>query len=187
MNLNMKIGFSKTGFSFVVLLLIFFSNSQANSELNNTLTKGEIKTMIKKCLPSGFHNVIYKIVQTESSKKPYAINVNGKYTMSRQPRNINEALKAISQLKSMNASFDVGLAQINSVHFKPGGVFYKKGYTPEDALDTCTNLKMSALILDSAFERTQDLKKSLSIYNTGSKSKGFKNGYVYKVLSKSNF
>lgn len=171
----------------MIVACVLASSFFSTSAFSKTLSLKEVKSHIGKCLPSGYHNIIYKIVQAESNKRPFAINVNKKMKISRQPTNIYEAIDIVRRLDDVNASYDIGLTQINSQHFKPNRIFSSKGYIPEDALDICTNLKMSALILEDAFVRTKDLKKALSVYNTGNPKSGFKNGYVDRVLSKSNF
>ena len=79
----------------------------------------------------------------------------------------------------------MGYAQINSQHYSnPDGFLKKAGYRVEDMLDPCTNLRAGALILGEAYLRYHDIRQALSVYNTGSTTKGFTNGYVDKVLGR---
>lgn len=171
----------KTFFSSFVLattLSVFVSNASAD-----TLSKNKLSQYLDKCIPHGYHSIVEKIIAQESSYNPYAINVNGA-KLNRQPKNINEAKKLIRQLVKNGYNFDIGLGGINSQHFKRNRFFGKLGYKPLDALNPCVNLKMVAAILNEAYERTGSLIEALSIYNTGDKFKGLKNGYVQSVLGK---
>ena len=143
----------------------------------------QLISVIKKCSPiAEYHEVLYGIVKKESGGSAYAININGAY-LNRQPTNKNEATSLISVIEESEYTFDIGVAQINSQHFKPNRVFGRLGYRPVDALDYCLNLKMATSIFDDAYKRTRDIKKALSIYNTGSPVRGLQNGYVESVLA----
>lgn len=146
------------------------------------MVASDLKSLIQSCTPSGYHSLLFKVVKKESSKRPYVIQINGAH-LSRQPSNKDEAIQLIQSLKLSDYTFDIGLAQINSQHFQPGRIFSNLGYVPEDALDPCLNLQMSAALIDEAFSRTGSLVQALSIYNTGSPVRGIRNGYVRAVLN----
>lgn len=142
-----------------------------------------IEGLMDKCIPSSHHALIKKIVMVESNAHPYAININHKGYKSVFPSTKKEAMSVISELNRKGLNFDVGLAQINSYHFKIGE-FRKRGYSAYDALDPCLNLKFGTYILSENYRRFRDVSKALSAYNTGHPEKGVANGYVEKVLSK---
>lgn len=164
---------------FVFLILISASTLAYSSPV---FKHDEIKSIISQCTPPGYHEIIFKIVQKESSNRVFAIQINGA-RLHAQPKTREEAINLIRMLELSDYSFDIGLGQINSQHFLPGRVFSELGYRAEDALDPCTSVRMSAYILDEAYSRTGSLVKALSIYNTGSTVNGLKNGYVASVLN----
>jgi type IV secretion system protein VirB1 len=63
------------------------------------------------------------------------------------------------------------------------------GYTIEDALDPCTNIRGGGAILTANYARAvahfgegqQALLAAISAYNTGDWQRGFANGYVARV------
>lgn len=138
---------------------------------------------IQQCLPSTHWEIMREIVKRESRNEPYAIGVNAKGYKSRYPQTKSEAELELQTLMDKGLNLDVGLAQINSQHFKKGREFAKRGFNVNDALDPCTNLKMGAFIFSQNYRRYKSVPKALSAYNTGSPTKGFKNGYVERYLS----
>ncbi|MBD3821876.1 MAG: lytic transglycosylase domain-containing protein [Thiotrichales bacterium] len=142
--------------------------------------QNEVRQLIEQCTPPSHWKIMSKIVEVESSGHPYAIGVGGKSFFFKHK---DEAEAKIRELTSLGTNFDIGLAQINSQHFKKGRVFALRGFSVVDALDPCTNLKMGAYILSDAYRRHQgDLVASLSVYNTGHPEKGLLNGYVEKYI-----
>lgn len=142
----------------------------------------EVTNLIKQCVPSSHWEIMDKIVTVESNRNLYAIGVNQKGHKSLYPETIHEARGELSKLLRRKVNVDIGLAQINSQHFKKGGVFAKRGFKAEDALDPCTNLKMGAVIFSDNYRRYKSVPEALSAYNTGNPVKGFENGYVAKYI-----
>ncbi|WP_256672506.1 transglycosylase SLT domain-containing protein [Pseudomonas sp. JG-B] len=78
----------------------------------------------------------------------------------------------------------MGLGQVNS------GNLQSLGLSVEDVFDDCKNLAASASILHENYQRARKVASSdqealhmaLSLYNTGSMSAGFANGYVGLVM-----
>lgn len=143
---------------------------------------GTAEHYIKKCLPSSHWEIMKQIVQKESSSRKYALGINQKGYKSRYPQTMEQARKDVEELLSKGLSFGIGYAQVDSQHFKKGKLFAKRGYTYEDALDPCTNLKMGALIFSDFYRRFGNVPDALSAYNTGSPTKGYKNGYVARYV-----
>ncbi|KDN94655.1 hypothetical protein EI16_12205 [Hydrogenovibrio marinus] len=141
--------------------------------------------LIEKCTPPSHWKVMKRLVQVESGGNPLAINVNAPGVQFPKPKNKYQAKQLLRELLSRGYSVDIGLAQINSQHFKQGRDFASRGFKAEDALDPCINLKMGALLISEAYRRHNDnLVAALSVYNTGNPEKGLENGYVEKYIPK---
>ena len=128
-------------------------------------------------------SIVRMIVQEESSKNPYAVNVNkdGKSFISFIPKTKNEAITIAQSYINAGFSVDVGYMQLNSDNFK------QLNTTLENALEPCKNIYLSSTIFYNFYKDTSKkdnsitrVQKSLSAYNTGSYELGFKNGYVAK-------
>lgn len=127
--------------------------------------------------------IVKMIVQEESSKNPYAVNVNkdGKSFISFIPKTKDEAITIAQSYINAGFSVDVGYMQLNSDNFK------QLNTTLENALEPCKNIYLSSTIFYNFYKDTSKkdssitrVQKSLSAYNTGSYELGFKNGYVAK-------
>lgn len=127
--------------------------------------------------------IVRMIVQEESSKNPYAVNVNkdGKSFISFIPKTKDEAITIAQSYINAGFSVDVGYMQLNSDNFK------QLNTTLENALEPCKNIYLSSTIFYNFYKDTSKkdssitrVQKSLSAYNTGSYEKGFENGYVAK-------
>ena len=139
--------------------------------------------LASQCAPNVAPQTVAAIVQTESRGHPWALNVNG----ARQPRTPNSAADAAAIAKRYVAagySVDLGLGQINSRNMR------KLGLTWETVFDPCTNIAALGRILSENYRAMADgrhpqtaLRLALSMYNTGDASRGFRNGYVAKVVS----
>lgn len=128
-------------------------------------------------------SIVRMIVQEESSKNPYAVNVNkdGKSFISFIPKTKDEAITIAQSYINDGFSVDVGYMQLNSDNFK------QLNTTLENALEPCKNIYLSSTIFYNFYKDTSKkdssitrVQKSLSAYNTGSYELGFKNGYVAK-------
>lgn len=128
-------------------------------------------------------SIVRMIVQEESSKNPYAVNVNkdGKSFISFIPKTKDEAITIAQSYINAGFNVDVGYMQLNSDNFK------QLNTTLENALEPCKNIYLSSTIFYNFYKDTSKkdssitrVQKSLSAYNTGSYELGFKNGYVAK-------
>lgn len=123
------------------------------------------------------------LVAVESRGDPYKIGVNSGAALIRQPRAPAEAIAAARALIAKGANFDAGLAQVNSANFA------RLGLTPETVFDPCTNLTAAASVLKDNYTRAQSsgaanpLHAALSEYNTGSRERGLRNGYVGRIYA----
>jgi len=129
------------------------------------------------------------IVKQESNFNPYAIGVNGDYILERQPGSKEEALEVISWLKQEGqTNLDLGIAQISQKNRELFNLSVK------DSLNPCLNLNVGGKILTDNYKRSLNtglseqaaLRAAISEYNTGSRTAGFSNGYVQKVVNNTN-
>lgn len=138
--------------------------------------------LASQCSPNVAPQTVAAIVQTESAGNPLALNVNG----ARQPaRQLNAADAAATARRYIAAGYsvDLGLGQINSRNMR------WLGLTWETVFDPCTNIAALGRVLSANFLSVAEgrhpqtaLRLALSMYNTGSTSRGFRNGYVAKVV-----
>ena len=145
----------------------------------------DFMTLAQECAPMAEPHTLRAIVRVESGFRPFAIGVNGKGSLTRQPQTQAEAIAAATDLISKGQNIDLGLAQINSANLPVLGL------SVETAFDPCKNLNAAARLLESDYQRALSYGYSgfdawvaaLSAYNTGSFTRGVVNGYVNKVLS----
>ena len=126
------------------------------------------------------------VISVESGGNPLALNVN--HLEGRQPHasTPDEAARLARQYIAAGYSVDIGLMQINSRNLS--GL----GYTVEQALDPCTNIRGGATILTANYMKASlrftpgqpALQAALSAYNTGTFWRGFENGYVAKYYGR---
>jgi type IV secretion system protein VirB1 len=138
--------------------------------------------LASQCAPSVAPETVLAIIKTESSGEPFALNVNG----GRQPARQNSGADAAATAQryvSAGYSVDLGLGQINSRNMR------WLGLTWETVFDPCTNVAALAHVLTTNYNSVKAgrdpqtaLRVALSMYNTGSQTRGFRNGYVAKVV-----
>lgn len=121
--------------------------------------------------------VMQHVVHVESSRNPYAIGVVGGY-LARQPKNLEEALATVRQLKEEGYNFSVGIAQVNRYNLAKYGL-----KTYEQAFGVCPNLQAGSRILRECYDRAQDWGKAFSCYYSGNFATGFQHGYVQKIFA----
>lgn len=134
------------------------------------------------CAPTIAPETVLAIIHTESAGYPFALNVNG----GRQPARQSSAANASATARRFVAagySVDMGLGQINSRNMR------WLGLTWETVFDPCTNIAALGKVMTTNYNAVKAgrdpqtaLRLALSMYNTGSQSRGFQNGYVAKVI-----
>lgn len=122
------------------------------------------------------------IIQTESSGEQFALNVNG----GKQPdcqTNAADAAATARRYVAAGYSVDLGLGQINSRNMR------WLGLTWETVFDPCTNVAALGRVLTTNYNSVKAgrdpqtaLRVALSMYNTGSQTRGFRNGYIATVV-----
>lgn len=141
-----------------------------------------IFALASQCAPTVAPQTVAAIVQTESHGRPFALNVNGG---SQPPPQANAASAAATAKRYIAAGYsvDLGLGQINSRNMR------WLGLTWATVFDPCTNIAALGKVLTQNYSAAiagrdpqTALRVALSHYNTGSSSRGFRNGYVAKVV-----
>lgn len=151
----------------------------------------EIATVValsRQCAPSVAVETLVSLVHTESRFNPYAIGVNAKGVKAPHPVDRLSATAAARSLIARGYNIDLGLGQINSANLR------WLGLSVEDAFDPCRNLAASARVLSSNYLAVAKsslttetaIATAMSMYNTGSRSRGFGNGYVGRVYASSS-
>jgi type IV secretion system protein VirB1 len=118
------------------------------------------------CAPQVALETLAAIARTESGLDPFAIHDNST-NRSYRPHDQAEAIRIAAPLLAAGNSIDAGLMGINV------GNWRWLGLTTETVFDPCQNIRAGATVLTA-----------LSRYNTGSPTRGFRNGYVQRVVAK---
>lgn len=141
-----------------------------------------IVALAQECAPGIATEAVVPLVMTESGGDALQINVN------KGPRvragSVAEGAAIVRRYMVAGYTVDVGLAQINSANFASLGV------TVEQAFEPCTNLGLAASVLRQGYGLASRhyagldaISATYSLYNTGTLTRGFRNGYVARVWS----
>lgn len=144
-----------------------------------------IEQLLEQCAPQVAPVTMAAIMRVESAGNPWALNVNGRRPLTRQPGSRDEAVRWARTFVAAGYSVDMGLMQVNS------GNLPRLNMTVEQVFEPCNNLAAGARILAAFYggaarqwgEGQQALQAALSAYNTGNHQGGFRNGYVGKVVA----
>lgn len=147
-----------------------------------------VVALSQQCAPSVAAKTLVSVVHAESRFNPYAIGVNAKGVRAPDPVDRATAIAAARSLIARGYNIDLGLGQINSANLR------WLGLSVEDAFDACRNLAASARVLSSNYLSVVQssptteaaIATAMSMYNTGSRSRGFGNGYVSRVYASSS-
>jgi type IV secretion system protein VirB1 len=138
--------------------------------------------LASQCAPTVAPETVLAIIETESSGQPFALNVNGGRQPARQTNAVDAAATA-RRFVAAGYSVDLGLGQINSRNMR------WLGLTWETVFDPCANVAALGRVLTSNYNAAKPgrdpqtaLRVAFSMYNTGSQTRGFRNGYVAKVV-----
>jgi len=143
---------------------------------------GTILALASQCAPTVAPETVLAIIQTESRGHPFALNVNGARQPDRQTTAANAGATARRFITARH-SLDLGLRQLNSRNMR------WLGLTWETVFDPCVNVAALGQVMTSNYNAVKAgrdpqtaLRLALSMYNTGSQTRGFRNGYVAKVV-----
>lgn len=139
-----------------------------------------VAELAQRCAPEIATEAIVPLVITESGGDTLRINVN------KGPRvhaaTVAEGSALVRRYMAAGYTVDVGLAQINS------GNFARLGASIEQVFDPCTNLRLASRVLQSGYALASRsyggldaISATYSLYNTGSLTRGLRNGYVRRV------
>ncbi|MBU1376172.1 MAG: lytic transglycosylase domain-containing protein [Alphaproteobacteria bacterium] len=142
-------------------------------------------TLATSCAPTVAPTTLLAVARAESGLDPLAIGVNAPTTPRVPATSTATAVREARRLIAAGRDIDLGLAQINVRNLSGLGL------TVADAFDPCRNLAASARVLSEGYRRALPasgpgqpaLRTALSYYNTGSPDRGFRNGYVARVLA----
>lgn len=145
----------------------------------------DLSQLIETCAINTHPKTVKAVIRVESAGNYLAIGVNGNLKL-RKAQNPKDAAQLAQYAISKGYSVDIGLMQINSNNIR------KFGLSLEEAFNPCTNIRLGTKILSSNYSNAVDyhgegqgaLKAALSAYNTGSMTKGFRNGYVGKYYKR---
>ncbi len=134
------------------------------------------------CAPQVAPDTMLAVARHESGLQPWSVHDNrtGKTIVGASE---DEAIATAQQLIAAGHSVDMGLMQVNSANLPGLGVSVRAVFKP------CANVAAGAAVLTAAYGAASAQTKSidealriaLSLYNTGTPSAGFGNGYVGQV------
>lgn len=163
---------------FACISISWLSTAGAHAE---RLDIGTFTRLAKHCAPQVAPLTLAALAKTESKFEPLTIFDNTarrsyRYSVQR------DAIKSAEELITRRHSIDIGLMQINSANIR------RLGMTLRTAFDPCRSISGAASILSRNYNSIRKsaspqaaLLNAISMYNTGSSVKGFRNGYVKKV------
>lgn len=136
------------------------------------------------CAPHVAVATLRAIARVESDFNPFAIGVVGG-ALTRQPRNLLEAISTVKQLQAQNIKFSAGITQIYVMNWPA----YQLDY--ETVFDPCANMQAAQGILSNCYQRATvgsdseqvALRKAISCYYSDNFVTGFREGYVQKVVA----
>ncbi|WP_130731214.1 lytic transglycosylase domain-containing protein [Komagataeibacter xylinus] len=145
-----------------------------------------LATLAQSCAPDTAPRTLMLLAAQESAGMPWAIHVNGPYRLPRPPASLAEATATVRWLAAHGHDFDTGLLQVNSRNAT------RLGLDPTALLEPCRNLRVASLILHECYRAALPgaaspqaaLRHALSCYNTGSPTRGLRNGYVDGLLAR---
>jgi len=153
-----------------------------------SLPAAVVMGLAAQCAPSVAPATIAAIVRTESQGNELAINVNGLSRKVAQPTSVAQAIEVARFYVAKGYSVDLGLGQINSRNMKALGLTWDTVFEP------CTNIAAAGAVISGNYRSVsaglhpqRALRIALSMYNTGSQSRGFSNGYVSRVVGNAGF
>ena len=139
-----------------------------------------ITVLAKACAPEIATEAIVPLIVTESGGDPLQINVNKGPRV--RARSAVDGAAMVRRYMAAGYTVDVGLAQINSANFA------RLGVSVEQAFEPCTNLRLASIVLQQGYDQAsrhyaglEAISATYSLYNTGTLTRGFRNGYVERV------
>ena len=145
-----------------------------------SLTLAAVMALSQRCASGIALEALVPQVQVESHFSELAISINNGPLV--RARSVPDAVDIATRYIRVGYSVDLGLAQINSHNLR------RLGLTVEQAFDPCTSLRAAEVVLTENYNAVSDgrtqtdaIEATWSLYNSGSPSRGMRNGYVRKV------
>jgi len=142
-----------------------------------------VAELAQRCAPEVATEAVVPLVMAESGGDTLQINVNKGPRL--QAGTVAQAAALVRRYMAAGYTVDVGLAQVNS------GNFARLGVSVEQAFDPCTNLHLASMVLQEGYARASRsyagidaISATYSLYNSGSLTRGLRNGYVSRVWAK---
>lgn len=139
-----------------------------------------ITLLAQQCAPDVATEAVVPLVMTESGGDDLSINVN--HGPRVRAGSVAEGAALVRRYMAKGLTVDVGLAQINSANF------VRLSVTVEQVFEPCTNLRLASLVLQDGYSLASKhyagldaISATYSLYNTGTLTRGFRNGYVGRV------
>lgn len=139
-----------------------------------------ITLLAQQCAPEVATEAVVPLVVTESGGDDLSINVN--HGPRVRASSVAEGAALVRRYMAQGLTVDVGLAQINSANFA------RLGVTVEQVFEPCTNLRLASQVLQDGYSLASRhytgldaISATYSLYNTGTLTRGFRNGYVGRV------
>lgn len=121
------------------------------------------------------------MVDVAGADAPQAANATNKGPRVRA-ETVAEGSAIVGRYMAAGYTVDVGLAQINSANFA------RLGVTVEQVFKPCTNLQLASSVLQQGYGLAtryyaglDAISATYSLYNTGTLTRGLRNGYVGRV------
>ena len=145
-----------------------------------SLTLGAVMALSQQCAPGISLEALVPQVKVESHFNELAIGINNGPQV--RARSLPDAVAIATRYIRAGYSVDLGLAQINSHNLR------RLGITIEQAFDPCSSLHSAEVVLTENYNsvsvgltETDAINATWSLYNSGSTTRGMRNGYVRKV------
>ncbi len=155
--------------SLSILVFVFLINFRVSFAINENLAKCFYEASVSYNVPYG---LLVAIAKVESGFRPWVININqnGKSAKVINPKSYTEALVYVRYLHDNGFNYDVGIGQINVWNIK------RLNLQPEQLLDPCNNIKVSAYILRENINKYGLTWEAIWRYNG-------RRDYAYKVYN----
>jgi type IV secretion system protein VirB1 len=147
-----------------------------------SLTLAAVMALSQRCASGIALEALVPQLQVESHFSELAIGINNGPLV--RARSLADAVDIATRYIRAGYSVDIGLSQINSHNLR------RLGLTIEQAFDPCISLRAAEVVLAANYNAVSDgrtqtdaIEATWSLYNSGSPSRGMRNGYVRKVWS----
>lgn len=181
----------------LLVLCAFTGGDIAAQSANPALSTTAFAELAARCVPGAPLATLRSVTSVQSGFHPFTVNINypeaagtqlgigeGSVTLTRQPVNLEEAVRWSRWFLANGQTVSVGLMQLNIEHLAAFKISLEKAFDP------CTNLKVGWTIFGDKYAQASAIlgkgqlamHAALSAYNSGSLVGGFRNGYVDAIL-----